>query len=118
MIYWHNRTKYNLTQETKSKTGQISRALLADSKKHFIIDVSIVSRTEIKKLNQKYRQKDQATDVLSFSVFNNLSEIAKIDAPALLGEIVICADFVKIENDLTRLFEHGLNHLIGKHHQE
>ncbi|MEK7062077.1 MAG: rRNA maturation RNase YbeY [Patescibacteria group bacterium] len=118
MIHWHNRTKYNLTAGAKKKTGKISETLLADRQKHFIIDVSIVSRTGIKGLNKKYRQKDETTDVLSFPVFENLSETSKINAPVLLGEIVICPDFVSSENDLLELFEHGLNHLIGKHHAE
>lgn len=70
----------------------------------------------IRKLNRQYRDKDKATDVLSF-------EIGDSD---LLGEIYISlnrADVqarrfgISYEDEIMRLFVHGMFHLQGYDHQ-
>ena len=84
------------------------------------IELLIVSKKKMKKLNFDYRGKNSATDVLSFPLdINNCPKCP-------LGSIVVCYSFVKkyakkynhSKNDeLILLFIHGLLHLIGYDHE-
>ncbi|WBP84382.1 rRNA maturation RNase YbeY [Mycoplasmopsis edwardii] len=95
-----------------------------DTKKEIILDVSIVSRNEIRKLNKEYRNKDYITDILSFD-FRDHELYAKL--PIIhLGELVISWDRVKrqakkfnhsIKREFCYLFTHGLVHLQGYDHE-
>jgi probable rRNA maturation factor len=83
-------------------------------------DVELILTTdeEIKELNKKYRNKDKATDVLSFPLEN---------MPGMpLGSIVISVDTAKkgaeefghsLEDEIKLLFIHGLLHLLGYDHE-
>tara|TARA_B100000941_G_scaffold235081_1_gene177712 strand:+ start:2265 stop:2717 length:453 start_codon:yes stop_codon:yes gene_type:complete len=86
------------------------------------VEVSFVSREEIKKLNKKFRNKDIETNVLSFpkSVVSRISNTCE-------GEIIICNDFLLEEaveqnkdpfHHLLHLFLHSLLHLIGFTHDD
>ncbi len=98
------------------------------------IAVSLVSDAQIKKINQQFRDKNKATDVLSFS---NLDEnlirqigLKKAVGPSnylLLGDIVIAYETVKKESlaqkkkfheHLTHLILHSILHLIGFDHED
>lgn len=85
-----------------------------------LMDVSFVSKEKIKKINSEYRNKDYATDVISFALWDS-----GIKTP-LLGELFICIPIVKIQakkynhsfkRELSFLFLHGLLHLLGYDHQ-
>tara|TARA_B100001027_G_scaffold189240_1_gene142647 strand:- start:34 stop:414 length:381 start_codon:yes stop_codon:yes gene_type:complete len=86
------------------------------------VEVSFVSREEIKKLNKKFRNKNIETNVLSFpkSVVSKISNTCE-------GEIIICNDFLLEEaveqnkdpfHHLLHLFLHSLLHLIGFTHDD
>lgn len=82
-------------------------------------ELIIVNNAEIQELNHEHRQKDQATDVLSFPL--------EFDMPNMpLGSIIISKDFVEEKakeyghsehEELSLLFIHGLLHLIGFDHE-
>jgi len=82
------------------------------------IELILTTDEEIKKLNKEYRNKDKATDVLSFPLEN---------IPAMpLGSIVISVDTAKrgaeefghsVNNEIKLLFIHGLLHLLGYDHE-
>lgn len=92
------------------------------------VSVSIVGDRLMKQLNQKYRNLDETTDVLSFSLTEDISQKPFIDPPGgilRLGDIVISypqvidesADENKMVDDkIDELVEHGLLHLLGVHH--
>jgi probable rRNA maturation factor len=76
--------------------------------------VSLVSSADIKKLNKKYRKKDTATDVLSFTYRSS-------------GEVVICPEVVKqnakkygetFKKELVRVLIHGVLHILGYNHEK
>ncbi|NQY24793.1 MAG: rRNA maturation RNase YbeY [Campylobacteraceae bacterium] len=83
------------------------------------IELIICDNSYIQDLNNEHRQKDKATDVLSFPL--------EFDFPNMpLGSIVISYDFVKEkaslykhkeEEEFTLLFIHGLLHLLGYDHE-
>ena len=81
-----------------------------------------VSEKEIQKLNKKYRQKNKATNVLSFSDTKekNFDQNTKY-----LGEIFICLSVAQkeakqygwsLKHNLARLIVHGALHLLGFDH--
>lgn len=93
-----------------------------DSKnKNAEITLRVVDEEEGKQLNETWRQKDSATNVLSFPVGEKIEQ-----APNLLGDIVICAPVVEREakeqeknNEAhwAHLVIHGILHLQGYDHE-
>jgi probable rRNA maturation factor len=87
------------------------------------ISLLITNDLEIKNLNSEYRNKDKATDVLSFPQISNTESL--IDSSSL-GDIVISIDTAKkqalrykcsLKKELTRLLVHGILHLLGYDHE-
>ena len=85
------------------------------------LSILLVNDQEMQDLNRRYRQRDQATNVLSFPM-------READAPdsGLLGDIVISADTARREarelkvplgQRLSWLLIHGLLHLLGLDHE-
>ena len=83
------------------------------------IELIVVTNEEIKILNNEHRQKDSATDVLSFPLNSDFPNIP-------LGSIVISKDFVEekakeyghnTNDEFTLLYIHGLLHLLGYDHE-
>ena len=87
-------------------------------------------------LNRKYRGLDSTTDVLSFaledanpSYLQHIPRIGFVAAPDKvfrLGDIVISypqaledasIDGNSVDEEIRNLVEHGVNHLLGIHHQ-
>lgn len=76
----------------------------------------------MRKLNQQFRGKDSATDVLSFPL---QPEAFETEAETNLGEIVISLDRAQAQakengltlvNEVEQLILHGLLHLCGHDH--
>lgn len=87
------------------------------------VSVRIVNEDEIRNLNRDYRQRDCATNVLSFAAgaIEGLPE----DTAIVLGDIVICAAVVANEaaeqdktpeNHWAHMLVHGTLHLMGYDH--
>lgn len=83
------------------------------------IELIITNNQQIQKLNKEHRQKDKATDVLSFPLDFELPNMP-------LGSIVISLDFIEQkskeynhsqEDELALLFIHGLLHLCKYDHE-
>ena len=69
------------------------------------LELVFLSPEEIQKINKQYRDKDKATNILSFPLSENS------------GQIFICKEIAKKEGfDLTELFIHGVIHLKGMDH--
>ena len=87
------------------------------------IAVRIVDENEGRELNKRFRQRDKATNVLSFPAG---SPVLPHDAPRPLGDIVICGPIVAREasdqgKDLrshwAHMLVHGVLHLLGYDHE-
>jgi len=83
------------------------------------IELIIVNNDEIRVLNKEHRSIDKATDVLSFPLEFEMSNMP-------LGSIVISVDLVEekakeykhnFDDELQLLFIHGLLHLLGFDHE-
>ena len=76
------------------------------------VSVAIVNSYEIEKINSKYRNINQSTDVLSFEGEDDI-----------LGEIIICPDEVQkngenFDDELKRVLIHGTLHLLNYDHEK
>ncbi|MAD41462.1 MAG: rRNA maturation RNase YbeY [Arcobacter sp.] len=83
------------------------------------IELIIVNNDEIQELNKEHRNINKATDVLSFPLEFDMSNMP-------LGSIVISLDFVEDKakeyghtshEEFSLLFIHGLLHLLGFDHE-
>jgi len=92
-------------------------------KKKVIFSLLLSNNSEIKKLNQKFRNKKKHTDILSFPYVNK-NELKKNfkKKEIYLGDIIISyqhiygKNFVKNKNLLVNTFVHGFLHLLGYDH--
>ncbi|NIK13354.1 putative rRNA maturation factor [Alkalibacillus almallahensis] len=93
------------------------------------MSVTIVDDETIKQINADYREKDYATDVISFALEEQGEgelDIVGDDLPVHLGDIVISIDRAKaqaneynhsLNRELAFLAVHGLLHLLGYDHE-
>ncbi len=92
--------------------------------KDYELSLNFVNDDEIQSLNKEWRQKDKATNILSFSAIEGHT-IFPPDFPIMLGDLVIAYERVEEEalnanisfiDHLKRLIIHGLFHLLGYDH--
>ena len=108
----------------------LSELEILEMEKRGNLSVAIVSNQKIYSLNKKWRQKDKATDVLSFSFAvedRDAFEFA-MSLPSLpieLGEVIISAPRARsqamdyghgLDRELYFLFVHGFLHVLGFDH--
>lgn len=118
---WLERWVKGLTRElvkrrlgAGARTGGRGRAVPLAKRELVVV---FMDRAEMKRLNHQYRQKDYATDVLSFESVE----------PGVVGELVLCWPVIKEQSRRTGLGErgelgymmlHGVLHLLGYDHEE
>jgi probable rRNA maturation factor len=90
-------------------------------KKKVSLTILLSNNKNIKKLNKKFRNKDKATDVLSFPSEKKIN----IKKSPYIGDIVISYDFMnkpkvlsilEFKDKVTKIFIHGFLHLLGHDH--
>lgn len=103
---------------------------IIDSK--LLITVTLTNLENIKKINEKYRGIDRATDVLSFPMFEKEELDIKIknkdfEFEDVLGDIIISIEKVyeqaeeyghSFEREFSYMIVHGFYHLMGYDHIE
>jgi probable rRNA maturation factor len=110
-------TATTLSAAEQEVIAAAAAALLPESLT-FQVDVSFVSNEDIAALNQKYRNKAEATDVLSFPCIDAHTLDQQPAVPLLLGSIVIAPEYAAAAGTpLTELLAHGLIHLAGFDHE-
>jgi probable rRNA maturation factor len=113
LTQWVNATWSQVKQSTSSLSAKLQDAPLE-------LTIRIVDEAEGRQLNETWRKREGATNVLSFP----FESLAELDIP-ILGDIVICAPVVANEaseqnKSLTahyaHLVVHGTLHLLGYDH--
>jgi probable rRNA maturation factor len=96
-------------------------AALALTRRSAVLSVRVVGLARSRSLNARYRRKDRATNVLSFSGPGRTP-----DGRYFLGELVICAPVVAreawtqgktLESHWAHMTVHGVLHLLGFDHE-
>ncbi|MFI3206001.1 MAG: rRNA maturation RNase YbeY [Clostridia bacterium] len=92
------------------------------------ISVTFVNDEEILKLNKHYREKNRATDVLSFPMGDNgIFDINPSSGARILGDIVISLERAaeqadrfghSLEREVSYLTAHSMLHLLGYDHED
>lgn len=94
--------------------GKAQRAVGVDG----AVTIRVTTSDELRELNRRYRQKDEATDVLSFELRSSRGNLA--------GDLAISAEIAaanaaelghSTETELKILILHGLLHLAGYDHE-
>ena len=93
----------------------------------FSVGIRFAKGKEIKELNNKFRNIDKETDVLSFPIYDFKNESLPTDEDVMLGDIVICKKVAKLQakvlghsykREVCFLALHGFLHLLGYDHIE
>ncbi|QQG43162.1 MAG: rRNA maturation RNase YbeY [Candidatus Daviesbacteria bacterium] len=120
--------------------GAIRTVVLVSLARHKIVGkvelgVNIVGDRKMHQLNKTYRGIDTTTDILSFALedtqatsLQHIPRVGFVSAPdkvLRLGDIVLsypqvvedaALDGISVEEEIRSLLEHGVNHLLGIHH--
>ncbi len=126
MLYFdlNNKTKFKISLRLIEKINAIflkAAALRGDQE----YSLAFVGETKMKSINNFFRGKDKVTDVLSFEEKGE-DFISGGNSRNNLGEIIICPSRAasqakkygwSFDKEMTRLFIHGLSHLIGYDHE-
>lgn len=83
---------------------------LFPEQKEMVVNLVFVSENEIQKLNKDFRDKNELTDVLSFKLSDEISEI------------YLCSEYIKknsedFEKEIVRMIIHGVLHIKGYEHE-
>jgi probable rRNA maturation factor len=117
-----------LSIDAETLSGELERELSPEfGDMRASVAVTCVSDDEIRGLNARYRDVDEATDVLSFPLWEDGGRFAPPvgweELP--LGDVVVSPDFVRqnaarenlgYNNEMTRMIVHGVLHLVGFDH--
>jgi probable rRNA maturation factor len=111
MIEVNNFTRFKIDGNHLAKAA--AKVLAGEKADRTGLSVSIVSDSDIKKLNKKYRKADKPTDVLSFTYDNS-------------GEVIICPQVIwenakkysaSFKSEILRVLVHGVLHILGYDHE-
>lgn len=119
MLFVESRYKVNRKRITATIKNLLNEQMVTGPVE---VSVAVVGDRKMRELNKKYRDKDETTNVLSFS----LNEDTQTDI-LRLGDIVIsypevireaAEEEVLVDDKIDELAKHGLQHLLGIHHEE
>ena len=127
LVFNNEQNKMKIEQDWEPLMEKAAAACLAEENlpAEVQIGVTFVDNEGIREINREYRDKDTATDVLSFPMYEADEEIDDFEL-VLFGDIVISlerAEEQRVEYGLTLsrevlyLFCHGLLHLCGYDHE-
>ena len=95
-------------------------------KSSLYVSIILTTPSVIRKINNKFRNIDKETDVLSFPMFEK-EEIHSVQGEEALGDIMISIERVEeqakeyghsFERELAYMLVHGFYHLMGEDHIE
>ena len=119
-----NAEEINLPSWSESAVNFAMKVLNKINRDNWELSILLCTDRKIKELNSQYRNKDETTDILSFSLNET---IQKGDTTVYLpGDIVISLETLKenaeyfqisLDEELRRLIIHGILHLDGMDHQ-
>ena len=105
------------------KLKKISKIIKFFKIKNITFTILLTNSLHIKKLNKKFRNKNKATDVLSFPFFESNILKLKKEKKIYIGDIALSYEVINNRSqkknffiDFDKTWIHGLLHLIGYNH--
>lgn len=128
IVFNNEQDKYQIKDEWQELMNEAANICLKNEElpTDVQIGVTFVDNEGIRQINREYRDKDTATDVLSFPMYEPEEELDDFEL-VLLGDIVISLERTEeqrleynhsFERELLYLFCHGLLHLCGYDHMD
>jgi rRNA maturation RNase YbeY len=118
-------SRYKVTRKRIRQT--VARSLAAQNiLTNVEVSVAIVGDRKMKLLNEKYRKKEGTTNILTFPLAEGEQTKLPASETTHLGDIVIsypvvlkeaARDDMLVDEKVEELVAHGLNHLLGIHHE-
>ena len=120
--------KIEIPADWEAKINEVAAICLREEQipEEAEVDLLFVDNDAIREMNREYRDKDSATDVLSFPMYEADEEIDD-EEEILFGDIVISLERAEeqrqeyghsLEREVMYLLVHGLLHLAGYDHME
>ena len=121
--YFYKNEKLKLIKAVKTFSEQFRIS------ENFYFTLHSLDENESKDLNKKTFNKNTATDVLSFPLYNNINMINELNENMSedMGDMFICRNVIKknakiyekeLVEELQYIVIHGLLHLIGYSHEK
>ena len=121
--YFYKNEKLRIIKAVKTFSEQFRIS------ENFYFTLHSLGENESKDLNKKTFNKNTATDVLSFPLYNNINMINQLDTNMSedMGDMFICRNVIKknakiyekeLVEELQYIVIHGLLHLIGYSHEK
>lgn len=128
VIITNEQDKIEIPADWEEKINEVAAICLREEQipQEAEVDLLFVDNEAIREMNREYRDKDSATDVLSFPMYEADEEIDE-EEEILFGDIVIsleraqeqCQEYGhSLEREVMYLLVHGLLHLAGYDHME
>lgn len=128
VVITNEQDKIDIPADWEEKINKVAAICLKEEQipEEAEVDLLFVDNETIREMNREYRDKDSATDVLSFPMYEADEEIDDEDE-ILFGDIVIsleraqeqCEEYGhSLEREVMYLLVHGLLHLAGYDHME
>ena len=119
---WHSKIEKPGTYLNK-KLRKISKFIAFFKRKNITFTILLTNSFKMKKLNQKFRNINKSTDVLSFPFFSSDELKLRKSKKIYLGDIAISYEIIrnraKKSNfllEFDKVWVHGILHLIGHNH--
>lgn len=126
-----------LSQETMQKIAESVLIMKNQPTDEIAVGIFVVGAGEIQEINREYRNKDKATDVITFRLMDTASgkKLNKENFPLdydydngglYLGDIFICYEVAQnqagemghsTDREIAELLVHGMLHILGHDHE-
>lgn len=124
-------TETHFPVDRKKIKESVARALETKVNSNAEVSISIIGDRRMRELNRTYRKLDKTTDVLSFPLndpaYTDSQFVDPPDNVLHLGDIIVSypqaveeatEENTLVDDMIIRLVLHGLDHLLGIHHEE
>ena len=119
---WHKKIN-NPKKYFSKKLKKISKIIRFFKGKNIIFTILLTNSQNMKKLNKKFRKRNNSTDVLSFPFFSSKNLQAIKEKNFYIGDIAISYEIIDSRSkknnfslEFDKVWIHGLLHLVGYNH--
>ena len=119
---WHKKIN-NPKKYFSKKLKKFSKVIRFFKGKNIIFTILLTNSRNMKKLNKKFRKRNNSTDVLSFPFFSSKNLQSIKEKNFYIGDIAISYEIIDSRSkksnfflEFDKVWIHGLLHLVGYNH--